>query len=127
MIIREAIIREADDCPKERTTITPNDEGRRTAFLAQLDRAIVFEAIGCKFDSCRTLVFLYVRSFVLQANVRHGTSQRKIYYLGNLFMAMKRYRSCINRLSSAKRTIEGMAHLIIREADVAQAKNAAIV
>ena len=23
MIIREAIIREADDCPKERTTITP--------------------------------------------------------------------------------------------------------
>ena len=65
MIIREAIIREADDCPKERTRITPNDEGRRTAFLAQLDRAIVFEAIGCKFDSCRTLGFLHVRSLFL--------------------------------------------------------------
>ena len=35
------------------------------AFLAQLDRAIVFEAIGCKFDSCRTLGFLHVRSLFL--------------------------------------------------------------
>ena len=50
------IIRETDDHYPKR---------RRTAFLAQLDRAIVFEAIGCKFDSCRTLGFLHVRSLFL--------------------------------------------------------------